>query len=170
MHKIWEHQYNSLSSYKPLKYCKLQPLLPQKVAAFCSKNKIFCLNWVKMNWMRQFHAYFVKFCSNQLVNCKNGIINLYYALFLLSTWIFEKLSVGPKNAAKNNLCSISKDENIVIHKVDICGFLKTPTEICYVRGYTWTPLGSYTSFLQLVKIPVIYQSYLPIFQRFEFFI
>ena len=35
---------------------------------------------------------------------------------------------------KNNLCSISRDENIATHKVDVCGFLQTKIEFCYGGG------------------------------------
>ena len=36
-----------------------------------------------------------------------------------------------KPGQKNNRCPISRNENIATHKVDICGFLKTPIEFCY---------------------------------------
>ena len=50
-----------------------------------------------------------------------------------------KLSVGPKNGAKNNLSSISREGNVATHKVDICSFLKTLIEFC-CGGVTHKPL------------------------------
>ena len=39
-----------------------------------------------------------------------------------------------KTGQKDNLCPISRDGNIVTHKVDICGFLKTAIEFFFYGG------------------------------------
>ena len=40
---------------------------------------------------------------------------------------------GQKMGQKDKFCPISRDGNIVTHKVDICGFLKTAIEFFFYR-------------------------------------
>ena len=49
---------------------------------------------------------------------------------------------GPKENGPKRFCPILKDGNILTHKIDIHGLLKTPVEFCYGKGALdplWAP-------------------------------